>query len=54
MDDITRRDPVKITAEDIKFSYERRLKPLGYQMTYEIADRPNGFRGDVAVFLRWE
>jgi hypothetical protein len=34
--------------------YERRLKPLGYHMTYEIADRPNGFRGDVAVYLRWE
>lgn len=34
--------------------YERQLRPRGYQMKYEIIDRPGGLRGDVAVFLSWD
>ena len=33
--------------------YERQLKSHGYQMKYEIIDRPGGIRGDVGVFLSW-
>ena len=34
--------------------HERQLKPRGYQMKYEIVDRPGGLRGDVAVVLSWD
>jgi len=33
--------------------WERRLKPAGYHIKYEIIDRPGGMRGDVVVFLSW-
>lgn len=33
--------------------WERRLKPSGYHIRYEIIDRPGGMRGDVCVFLSW-
>lgn len=33
--------------------WERRLKPAGYHIRYEIADRPGGMRGDVSVYLTW-
>lgn len=33
--------------------WERQLKPRGYHVRYEIIDRPNGLRGDVAVLLSW-
>lgn len=33
--------------------WERQLKPRGYHIRYEVIDRPNGLRGDVAVFLSW-
>lgn len=31
----------------------RQLKPRGYQIKYEVIDRPKGIRGDIAVFLSW-
>ena len=34
--------------------HERQLKPRGYHMKYEIADRPGGMRGDVIVILSWD
>ena len=33
--------------------WERRLKPLGYHLRYEIVDYPGGMPGDVAVTLSW-
>lgn len=33
--------------------WERRLKPLGYHLRYEIVDYPNGMPGDVGVTLSW-
>jgi len=33
--------------------WERQLKPNGYHIKYEVADRPGGIRGDIAVFLSW-
>ena len=33
--------------------WERQLKPNGYHIKYEVADRPGGMRGDIAVFLSW-
>ena len=33
--------------------WERRLKPEGYHIKYEITERPGGMRGDVCVFLIW-
>jgi len=33
--------------------WERQLKPNGYHIKYEIADRPGGMRGDIVVFLSW-
>ena len=33
--------------------WERRLKPEGYHIKYEITERPGGMRGDVCVFLSW-
>ena len=33
--------------------WERRLKPLGYHLRYEIVDYPGGMPGDVGVTLSW-
>ena len=33
--------------------WERRLKPLGYHLRYEIVDYPHGMPGDVGVTLSW-
>lgn len=33
--------------------WERRLKPLGYNLRYEIVDYPGGMPGDVGVTLSW-
>jgi len=33
--------------------WERQLRPRGYDIRYEIIDRPGGVRGDVGVFLSW-
>ncbi len=33
--------------------FERRLKPLGYHLRYEIVDYPGGMPGDVGVTLSW-
>jgi hypothetical protein len=33
--------------------WERRLKPLGYHLRYQIVDYPNGMPGDVGVTLSW-
>jgi hypothetical protein len=33
--------------------WERRLKPNGYQIKYEILDYPGGMPGDVVVTLSW-
>ena len=34
--------------------WKRQLEPRGYQIKYVVADRPNGVRGDIAVFLSWD
>jgi len=34
--------------------WTRQLKPRGYHIKYEVADRPNGVRGDIVVFLSWD
>lgn len=33
--------------------WERQLRPRGYDIRYEIVDRPGGVRGDIGVFLNW-
>ena len=33
--------------------WERKLKPLGYHLRYEIVDYPGGMPGDVGVTLSW-
>jgi len=33
--------------------WQRQLKPAGYHIRYEIADRPGGMRGDICVHLSW-
>jgi len=33
--------------------WQRRLRPLGYKIRYEIVDFPNGMPGDVGVTLSW-
>ena len=33
--------------------WERRLKPLGYHLRYEIVDYPGGMPGNVGVTLSW-
>jgi hypothetical protein len=33
--------------------WERRMKPLGYHLRYEIVDYPGGMPGDVGVTLSW-
>ena len=33
--------------------WERKLKPLGYHLRYEIIDYPGGMPGDVGVTLSW-
>jgi hypothetical protein len=33
--------------------WERRLKPLGYHLRYEIIDFPGGMPGDVGITLSW-
>lgn len=33
--------------------YEKELKPLGYRARAEIIDFPDGFPGNVGMFLKW-
>ena len=33
--------------------YERELKPLGFHLIARVLDFPNGFIGDVGLFLHW-
>jgi hypothetical protein len=33
--------------------WERRMKPLGYHLRYEIVDYPGGMPGDVGITLSW-
>jgi hypothetical protein len=33
--------------------WERRMKPLGYHLRFEIVDYPGGMPGDVGVTLSW-
>jgi len=39
--------------KEIYSFWERRLKPNGYHIRYEVIDRPGGLRGDIGVFLSW-
>jgi hypothetical protein len=39
--------------KELYLFWDRRLKPEGYHIKYEIIDRPGGMRGDVGVFLSW-
>jgi hypothetical protein len=34
--------------------WERRMKPLGYHLRYEIVDFPGGMPGDVGITLSWD
>ncbi|MEI6200833.1 MAG: hypothetical protein WCP68_02670 [Enhydrobacter sp.] len=36
--------------KEIRQFWQRQLKPLGYDLKYQIADRPGGMRGDVAWY----
>lgn len=40
-------------AKELHEFWKRQLEPRGYQIKYVVADRPNGVRGDIAVFLSW-
>jgi hypothetical protein len=40
--------------KELYLFWERRLKPLGYRIRYEIVDFPDGMPGDVGVTLSWE
>jgi len=40
--------------KELYLFWQRRLKPLGYKIRYEIIDFPGGMPGDVGVTLSWE
>ena len=42
------------TPKELYMFWQRRLKPLGYNLRYEIIEFPNGMPGDVGVTLSWE
>jgi hypothetical protein len=41
-----------IGAEAYAF-WQRKLRPLGYKIRYEIVEWPGGFPGDIGITLRW-
>ena len=41
------------TPKEIYLFWERRLRPLGYKIRYEIVDFPNDMPGDVGITLSW-
>jgi hypothetical protein len=46
-------DTLKGVPAEIYGLWQRRLRPLGYKIRFEIIEWPHGMPGDVGITLRW-